>query len=129
MVEVLHSGSPVVVEGQLAVPPAGAEQEAGAQQDEAGGVAHHVGVVGPVGQTVRPTLRVQTLGHGPEDEVAVVISRDQPVTQSHYNYNKPVPYLSQSHHNYNKPVTYLSQLKSSDRTLFSSFKTLRQFPS
>ena len=82
MLGVRHCGAPVVVEGQLAVPPAGAEQEAGAQQDEARGVAHNVGVVGPVGQTVRPALRVQTLGHGPEDEVAVVISRDQPVTVS-----------------------------------------------
>ena len=78
MVGVLHCRHPVVVARQLAVLPAGAEEEAGAHQGEAGGVALHVGVVGPVGQTVRPTLRVQTLGHGPEDEVAVVISRDQP---------------------------------------------------
>ena len=78
MVGVVDCGLPVVVDCQLAVLPAGAEEETGANQDEARGVAHHVGVVGPVRETVRPALRVQTLGHGPEDEVAVVISRDQP---------------------------------------------------
>ena len=78
MLGVRHCGAPVVVEGQLAVPPAGAEEKAGAQQDEARGVAHNVGVVGPVGQTVRPVLRVQAFLQGPEDKVTVIISSDQP---------------------------------------------------
>ena len=78
MVGVLHCRHPVVVARQLAVLPAGAEEEAGAHQGEAGGVALHVGVVGPVGQTVTATLGVQAGLQAPEHDVAVVVARDQP---------------------------------------------------
>ena len=81
MVEVLHCGSPVVVDGQLALLPTGAEEERGPHQDEAGGVALHVGVVRPVGQTVPARARVQTFLQAPEHDVAVIIPRDQPDKQ------------------------------------------------
>ena len=78
MVGVLDCGPPVVVESQLAGLPAGAQEETGADQGEAGGVALHVGVVRSVGQTVPATLRVQTFLQAPEHDIAVIISRDQP---------------------------------------------------
>ena len=78
MVGVLDCGPPVVVESQLAGLPAGAQEEAGADQGEAGGVALHVGVVRSVGQTVPATLRVQTFLQAPEHDIAVIISCDQP---------------------------------------------------
>ena len=73
MVQVPGGGPPVVVCRQLAVLPTGAEEEAGPHQEEAGGVALHVGVVRPVGQQVTPALRVQALPHGPEHDVSVII--------------------------------------------------------
>ena len=115
MVQVPHCRPPVVVSSDLAVPPARAQQETLAHQDEAGGVAHHVGVVGPVGETVRPVLVVQTLLHGPEDQVSVIISSDQPAPTS-LNTVSTI-------------LTYRTELKSTVLTLFSSLRTLRQFPS
>ena len=82
MVEVLHCGSPVVVDGQLALLPAGAEEERGPHQDQAGGVALHVGVVRPVGEAVPARARVQAFLQAPEHDVAVIIPRHQPATVS-----------------------------------------------
>ena len=60
VVGVRHGGAPIVVDGQLAILAARAEEEAGPDQSEARGVALHVGVVRSVGETVPPTLGVQT---------------------------------------------------------------------
>ena len=78
MVGVRHCGSPVVVDGELALLPAGAEEEAGTDQGEAQGVALHVGVVRSVGETVPPTLGVKTFLQAPEHDIAVIIPREQP---------------------------------------------------
>ena len=119
MVGVVDCGLPVVVDCQLAVLPAGAEEETGAKQDEARGVALHVGVVRSVGQTLPATLRVQAFLQAPEHDVAVIIPRDQPGKLQHLTMSSPI--ISYS-------ILDLSLSKSSVRTLFSSFKTLRQIP-
>ena len=78
MVKIPDGRPPVVVSRDLSVPATRAEQETLPHQDEARGVTHHVGVVRPVGETVRPVLRVQAFLQGPEDKVTVIISSDQP---------------------------------------------------
>ena len=76
VIRIPDCGPPVVVDRQLAVLPAGAEEEAGSQESEAGGVTLHIGVVRSVGETVAATLGVQTVLEAPEHDVAVIISRD-----------------------------------------------------
>ena len=85
MIRIPDCGPPVVVDSQLAVLPAGAEEETGTQESEAGGVTLHVGVVRSVGETVAATLGVQTVLEAPEHDVAVIIPRDQPEQAATYS--------------------------------------------
>ena len=77
MVWVVDCCPPVVVYSDLAVLSTGAEEDAGAQEDDSRGVTLHVSVVRSVGERVATTLCIKTPGQAPEHDIPVIISSHQ----------------------------------------------------
>ena len=82
MVFIFRCRCPVIMDGELAMLAAGAQEQAGPYEDDPRGVTHDIGVMRSVGQQVSPRTGVQTGLHIPEDQVPIVITSHKPKSTS-----------------------------------------------